>query len=139
MYKGDISNKFAPVLILDINLIYQVEKETLIGKIRNIIGKPKFKLKDKRIPKLLERWFYKDFSIYIVDRNRGREVRPESLIEGWCYSQYLRVENIEDMEALIDQTKVILAVFDRDYPALKVGKGKGINFISWQDLFERLG
>ena len=138
MYKGEISNKFAPVIIMDMNILFRKETEKVTDRIRQALGVPRFSLTDKRIPKFLERWFYKDYSIYLVDRNKG-ETRPESLVEGWCYSQYFKVEDIEDMEALIDQEKVVLAVFDRDYPALRVGKSKGMNFISWQDLFERLG
>ena len=137
MYKGEISNKFAPTVVIDINLIFKEDKETLLNKALNLLGIRKYKVEDKRIPKYLERLFYKDFTIYLVDRNKDYDI-PEKLFDTWCYSEYLKIDNIEDMEMLIDQTKVVLAVFDRDYPALKVGKGKAYNFLSWGDLVSRL-
>lgn len=137
MLKGEISNKFAPTIVIDINLIYQKDTEGWLNKALSLVGNVQFKLIDKRIPKYLERWFYKDYTIYIVDRNKEYDV-PEKLIEGWCYTRFFKIGDLKDMEAMIDQEKVVLAVFDRDYPALAVGRSKALNFISWEDLFRRV-
>lgn len=137
MYKGEISNKFAPTVVIDLNLIFKEDKENILSRALSLVGIKRFKLTNKRIPKYLERLFYKDFEIYLVDRNPNYNI-DEKLFEDWCYSNHFKIVPLDDMEALIDQEKVVLAVFDRDYPARTVGRSKAYNFISWGDFVNRL-
>lgn len=139
MYKGNISNKFAKTVVIDINLIYSIKKETLVDKVKSFVGVPKFKLINSDIPKMLERLFYKDYMIYIVDRNtETKAIRKEELIEDWCYTKYRHIEDVLDMQILIEQEHIVLAVFDNDYPTLKVAREKGETFTGWGNIMGRL-
>jgi len=135
MLKGDISNKFAPAIVLDIKLIFEKDTDGLVNKVKNILGVPRYKLRDKRIPRHLEQIFYSNFSIYLLNRSQENLCKhARNLLDTMCFTSYSEESRLEEIQSIIDQRHVVLAVFDRDFPASRIAGGKAVNFVDWHSV-----
>ena len=133
MLKGDISNKFAPAIVLDIKLIFEKDTDGLVNKVRNILGVPRYKLRDKRIPRHLEQIFYSNYSIYLLNRSQENLCKHAKPARYLCFTVIRKKVGSKKSEHN-DQRHVVLAVFDRDFPASRISGGKAVNFVDWHSV-----
>lgn len=135
MEKGQISNKFAPVIVIDLDLILKKRRDTTANRLRNLVGLPKYRIISGKVVRHIEEIFNADYSIYILERKRNDNKR-EKYIEDMAYTKFISEMNWHYIREMGKSSRIANIFLAKDF---EIGQFKKAVFVdNWNDIITRM-
>lgn len=135
MEKGDISNEFAPIIVVDLDLLLKKNKDTVGSRLKSLFGFDEYTLKSWRLVEYMEKLFMGEYTIYLLDRKYD-DNRRETIVEDLPYNRFMGETDWIEIRRLARSKRVANIFFRDDF---EIGQfDKAVFVEDFKEIFDRM-